>query len=104
MNQTQARTRARQYIELGFVARAQTMGGRPTPDEEWHVFLQAADRPRGRRVVDHTFYEEFDVRVTPARDAWVREYAAKPDETCHACGYSPQTLADLRDHIITNHQ
>ena len=65
--------------------------------------VQAADRPRDRRVADHAFYEEFDVRVTPARDAWVKEYAAKPDEACHACGYDPQTLADLRDHIIRIH-
>lgn len=103
MNQAEARCRARQYIELGFVAKAQTLGGWPKPDEERHVFIQAADRPRGRRIVDHTFYEEFDVRVTEARDAWVRQHAVKPDVVCNTCGYDPQTLQALEDHIAEIH-
>lgn len=103
MKQTEARQRAAQYLALGYVAKAATAGGWPKPDEEWHVFVQAADRPRGRRVVDHTFYEEFDVRVTEARDAWVRQHAVKPDVVCHTCGYEPQTLQALEDHIIEFH-
>lgn len=89
MDQTQARRRAKQYGALGFNAIARTKGGWPKPDEEWFVFIQAQNGE---------YYQEFDVRVRKARDAWTRQHAAKPDTRCR-CGYDPVTRQDLDDHI-----
>jgi len=89
VDQTEARRRARQYNALGFVARATTMGGWPKPGEPWHVEIEA---------VNHEFYQEFDVRVTKARDAWTRQYAVKPERACR-CGFDPDTQQELDDHI-----
>lgn len=91
MNQSEARSRAREYARLGFTAVARTEGGWPKPDDEWHVAIKAANSE---------FYQEFDVRVTRARDAWVRQYARKPDTECR-CGYVPTTQQDLDEHIET---
>lgn len=94
MDQTQARRRARQYEALGFNAIARTEGDWPKPDEEWHVAIQA---------VNGEYYQEFDVRVRAARDAWTLQHAAKPDEKCR-CGYDPVTRQDLDDHIEKEHR
>ena len=89
MDQTAARQRARQYHALGYIARATTQGGWPKADEPWHVEIQA---------VNKEFYQEFDVRVTEARNRWTRQYAVKPDQKCR-CGYDPHTQQGLDDHI-----
>jgi len=92
MDQTQARRRAQQYIDLGYAAIARTEGGWPKADEEWHVAIGVGPRRKME------FFHEFDVRVTEARDHWTRQYAAKPDAECW-CGYDPQTQHDLDTHI-----
>jgi hypothetical protein len=89
MDQSEARRRAREYARLGFVAVARTEGGWPKPDEKWHVAIKAAN---------NEFYQEYDIRVTRARDAYVKQFVRKPDVRCR-CGYDPTTQQDFDDHI-----
>lgn len=94
MDQTEARQRAKQYVALGYNAIARTeLGGWPKTDEKWIVAIQA---------VNGEYYQEFDVRVHKARDAWTRQHAVKPDTTCR-CGYDPMTRQDLDDHVAQVH-